>query len=564
MLLNKGGKLVENVRGNRHSNRIVVIGLDSADYYLIKNWVNEGYLPTLASVIAHGSWGKIKSTADIGSGTVWPSYFTGSSPAKHRGLQLHARRIKPGTYRLAYFPPHANLVKREPFWLQLSRAGKRIAVLDVPMTYPVEGLNGIQLVGWGAHSPQWHLDSWPPELIKEVITRFGSYPAPDDDELSPRGLTQLSEFYTGLITGIERKGLISRYYLDQEAWDLFITVFAEPHCVGHNFWHLTDKNHPEYNSETAKTLGDSIFNVYKLIDFEISKIINSTPDVSFFIMSTEGMGPSYTGSHLLPEIIRRLGMSSRETSSGSMLSKTLKDPASRLRQLIPAVRWGPDSAIRNIRRNLPTSLIKLIELGRKLVPKNTWNTWKCYLTTLGNDWQWSRAFSLPSDFNGAIRINLKGREPYGLVEKGVEYDALCNELIHELSQLINMDTGRKAVSEVMRVDQFHKGDYINELPDIVVTWAGDAPIRGLYSSRIGIVTGETLPFRTGAHRSYGFLIASGNHVVKDGNLDGANIMDIAPTILYLMGQPVPLDMDGKVLLDIIDDEFKINNPVSYI
>ena len=188
--------------GKKRSNRVVVIGLDSADFYLIQKWVNDGHLPAMASLIARGCWGKLNSTAGLGSGTVWPSFFTGTSPAKHVGLGR--RRLKPGAYRVIH-KLYADQLKREPFWLQLSRAGRRIAILDVPITYPVVGLNGIQLVGWGAHSPNWHPDSWPANLIKEVISRFGSYPVPDCDEFIPTGFYRLGEFYRTLISGIEKK-----------------------------------------------------------------------------------------------------------------------------------------------------------------------------------------------------------------------------------------------------------------------------------------------------------------------------------------------------------------------
>lgn len=546
--------------GNKQSNRIVAIGLDSADFYLIQKWVNEGHLLTIASLMARGSWGKLNSTADVGSGTVWPSFFTGASPAKHNSLS--PRRVRSGSYRVSY-SLRENLTKIDPIWVLLSRVNKRIAVLDVPKTCPIEGLNGIQLVGWGAHSPSWDPDSSPPELIKEVTSRFGLYPAPDDDEFIPKGFRQLKDFYEALISGIKKKGLVSRYFLDQEAWDFFLTVFAETHCVGHNYWHLMDENHPAYDSEIAKTLGDSIFNVYSLIDSEIAKLIDAAGDVTFFILSPEGMGPNYTGSHLLPEVLRRLGMGSQKTSSDSVSSKGFKNPANGLRRLMPSVLWGPH-AIRNLKSKLPLNVVKAIELGKKLVPKQAWHAWKCYLMSLGNDWKWSRAFCFPSDFNGAIRINLKGREPEGLVEPGAEYESLCEELIHEFSQLINIDTGKKAASEVLRVDKVHKGEYIDELPDIVVKWVGDAPIMGLYSPRIGTVTGENHHERTGAHRPYGFLIAAGKHIAQGRTVEGGDIMDVVPTILYLMGEPIPRDMDGEILLDIIQDEFKANNPVCYM
>jgi len=551
--------------GNKQNPRIVVIGLDSADFYLIQNWINEGYLPTMASLITRGCWGKLKSTSDISSGTVWPSFYSGTSPAKHQGLGRH--RLSLGTYHIID-APYANLVKREPFWMQLSRAGKRIAIIDAPRTYPIEGLNGIQIVGWGAHAPNWHADSWPPELIKKIVSRFGHYPPPDCDEFIPRArkLNQHSEFCNLLISGIDKKGLVSKHFLDHENWDLFLTVFAEPHCIGHYFWHVMDKNHPAYNTKIDETLGDPIFNVYSKIDSELSKLIDNAGDATYFIVSPEGMGPNYTGSHLLPEILSRLGMASApiETSSGRILSKRLKNTADSLRKLSPAARWGP-YAVRNIRSMLPSALLKTIELISRLVPRQTWDTWKSFLMTVGNDWRSSRAFCIPCDFNGAIRINLKGREPEGLVEPGAEYESLCNELVQELSQLINEDTGKKAVSEVLRVERIHKGDYTDELPDIIVKWVGDSSVNGLSSTRIGTVTGQSNHERSGAHRPYGLLIASGKHIATSstGTLDGANIMDVAPTILYLMGQPVPRDMDGRILLDLIDDEFKANNPVQY-
>jgi predicted AlkP superfamily phosphohydrolase/phosphomutase len=149
------------------------------------------------------------------------------------------------------------MIKREPFWLQLSRAGKRIAILDVPVTYPIEGLNGIYLVAWGVHGPCWHQDSWPPELIKEVISRFGSYPHSCPEIVSRYAeVNQMGEFYGELISGVKKKGSVSTYFLDQEAWDLFITVFAESHCAGHNLWYLMDENHPAYDSEIARTLSN--------------------------------------------------------------------------------------------------------------------------------------------------------------------------------------------------------------------------------------------------------------------------------------------------------------------
>jgi hypothetical protein len=263
------------------------------------------------------------------------------------------------------------------------------------------------------------------------------------------------------------------------------------------------------------------------------------------------MGSNYSGSHLLPEILDRLGMGVKDSESG--LSGNL------LGNLLPARRWG-SYAIKSL-ENLMS--VGVIEKFKQFIPEEIWDTWTRHLLTLGNNWKRSRAFCLPNDFTGAIRINLKGREPHGLVEQGREYNALCDALVKELSALENADTGKKAVKEVLRVDELYHGENLWDLPDLIVKWAGDAPIRTIHSSRIGTVSGVNPDSRTGGHKTYSFLIASGKHIARGKAIEGASIMDIAPTVLYLMGQPIPKDMDGKVLLDIIDEDFKSNNPVRY-
>lgn len=517
---------------------ILVIGWDSADFDLVRRWAAQGRLPVIAGLMERGTWRKLDSTADVGSGSVWPSFFTGTNPAQHRGL--HARRLQSGSYRVIHEAEVAGL-KRPPFWERLSRDGRRIAVLDVPKTQPAKGLNGIQLVAWGVHSPSWHLDASPPEAAEEVSRRFGKYPVPDCDEFIPSGASELREFYAALIAGIEKKEAVSRYLLAREPWDLFVTVFAEPHCAGHNFWHLMDTDHPKHDPVLARELGDALLNVYAGIDAAAGRILEERPGATVLIVSPEGMGPNYTGSHLLPDVLRRLGM------------------AGQSRAWSPAGRWGPH-AIRNLRSLLPLPVLKVIERLKRFVPRSLWYRSKAYLMSAGNDWRKSRAFCSPSDFNGAIRINLEGREPNGRVKPGSEYDALCDELISELGRLVNLDSGEPAVAEVVRVDRRYAGPYLGALPDLVVKWRGDAPIRGLSSPRIGVVTGENRHERTGAHRAYGFVIAAGEGIAKSGGAEAGSIMDLAPTILHLLGRPIPPEMEGRVLSDLIEANGKLDEP----
>ena len=469
MIKREIGKMDKN-GGTKQSSRLVVIGLDSADFDLIQKWVHEGHLPTIAGLMESGSWGTLRSTANVGSASVWPSFFSGVSPAKHCGLGR--RRLKSGTYRIIH-DRNARVIKRDPFWLQLSQAGKRIAVLDVPRTYPSDGFNGIQLVDWGTHDKDWGASSYPREYLKHIIDRFGPYPIPDFNEFlyTNTELSALSEFSKALISSVKKKELVSQYILEQESWDLFITVFSEPHGGGHLLWHLMDRDHPAYDSKIAQLLGDSLLNIYSSIDSAISKLMDVASDVNFLIVSPAGMGPDYTGSHLLPEILKRLDLvvGRQRTPPDNTLSEKIKYSANKLFELVPAGRWGPQAII-NLKNMLPVGILKAIEPLKKLIPKQTLNSVKSQLKTIGRSWRSRKAFCTPSDFNGSIRINVKGREPEGLVEPGAEYESLCSDLIRELGNFINIDTGEKAASDVLRVHQMYTGEYLDELPDIVVKW----------------------------------------------------------------------------------------------
>ena len=163
---------------------------------------------------------------------------------------------------------------------------------------------------------------------------------------------------------------------------------------------------------------------------------------------------------------------------------------------------------------------------------------------------------IPGEYSGAIRINLMDREPNGLVEPGKEYDEVCEELIEKLICLVNVDTGQPAVDEVVRLDKVFNTNDVKHFPDILVKWKGDAPIKQLSSQQIGTIYGESNEVRSGAHRPYGFLIASGKGICKGKVLTGGNIMDLAPTVLYLLGQSIPQEMDGKVLMDMVDERLR--------
>jgi len=158
-----------------------------------------------------------------------------------------------------------------------------------------------------------------------------------------------------------------------------------------------------------------------------------------------------------------------------------------------------------------------------------------------------RAFAVPSNnMTGAIRINLKGREPEGLVGPGVEYEALRQEIVDALLALKNPETGRPAVQWVARVEDLYEGPRLRDMPDLLVEWDHSAPIDTLCSPRIGRVSQAFGGHRTGDHWQNGLLIGRG---FRTGEIaEQVCTQDIAPTILDFFDVPRPATCEGKSAL----------------
>ena len=149
----------------------------------------------------------------------------------------------------------------------------------------------------------------------------------------------------------------------------------------------------------------------------------------------------------------------------------------------------------------------------------------------GVDWSTTRVFSLPTDRNTYLRVNLRGREPQGCVAPGSEYDALLTYVETEFRALVNGQTGRPAVEDVFRPQELYPGPRARDLPDLVVLWSSDGPIDVLQSRTIGRIESRVTEQRSGNHRPEGFLLARGP-AFKSGPADlRGDILQLAPTLL---------------------------------
>ena len=516
---------------------VVVIGLDAAEVNLISQWIEEGKLPTLAALKRRGCWGRLGSVGDCFAGAVWPSFLYGVHPGKHNVFSGFP--LKPGT--LDVVPLLADRNPYRPFTAYASDQNLRVVALDIPKSYPDQEINGAILVAWGSHAPTYGASSAPPGLLKQVIKEVGHYPLPlgaQEDDIETYGFYR--SLREKLLQGVEARLRLNRYMLQRESWDLFITVLSEMHPVGHRFWHFMDPNHPWYDPAAPEELHRAMLDVYAAVDHCVGEILDLVPEeAAVLVLSVHGMMPNYNAQELLPRFLERWSGidESHEPTNGthaSLSSRLLADGMRFLRAVTPPrvrahmKQWVPNT----VRINTRAQYMKAI-CG-----------WK--------HWPRMKAFCLPTEDNGYIRVNLKGREPAGLVEPGPEYEALLAELTEELLALRDIKTGNPIVERVLRPQEIYPGPFSPLMPDLVVSWNAASAVNGLSSPRFGdIVDKPRVQHRSGLHRAEGFFVAAGPSIPQGETVTRAHILDLAPTILSLLGYAPPSHLDGRVLTEIM-------------
>lgn len=495
--------------------KVLFIGIDAGDKDLISRWARSGHLPNFRELFQSGAWGVTQSPPGLYVGAIWPSFFTAVSPARHS--RYCYRQLVPGSYDINRFSPRD--VKEEPFWDALDRSGKRVAVIDVPKTFPSPLSHGLHIVDWGSHDPdKAGFAAWPESRAPLIKQQFGIDATHNCNAFRQTG-EEFKEFRDILIERARKKTELSEHHLDEGNWDCFLTVFSESHCVGHQCWHLHDTRHPKYEQRFVDIAGNPIKEVYKALDDGVGRLIRKAgTGANVVVFASHGMGPHYDATFMLDEILLRLeGLPPPgEKRSGGRVGSPPRLAMPRV------IRTG-------IRR-----------VGNKAKRALGWDEYARLARR--------RYFPIPNnDVYGGIRINLAGREPRGVVSPGREYEECCEKLSRDLMEFTNTTTKEPLVNDVLRSAELYEGENLHYLPDLLVEWNRREPVSEIYSLKTGPITGTYRKCRTGDHTSEGLIFMTGPAIVPGKLQSRVSITDLAPTIASFVG--VQLDhVDGKPLV----------------
>ena len=489
--------------------KVLLVGLDAMDGELALAWADAGLLPALQQLRERAVWGPIRNPDGFYVGGVWPSFHTASTPARHG--QYCWKQFDPATYR-DLDPPYDD-GDAEPWWQALDRAGREVAIVDLPRTICAPERRSLQVHDWGTHDPlATGFVTSPPELAAEILEHYGTDPVGDCNRAPRSEARHYRELLARFTRRIHVKRELARDLMSRWAWDLFALGFGDAHCVAHQCWHVHDASHPRHDSALAREIGDPLLHVYRALDAAIAELIAAAGrETTLIFVLSHGVGPHYDGDHLIDAALERIERTLRHGRSLTLAERVSYRVRTTGRPRPPIAgrlqRW-PARAFRKSFR----------------VPNN-------------------EAFA-------GIRINLEGREPHGRIRPGVELDAYCAALTRELLLLRNGVTGGPAFRRVERCDRLYQGSKLGLLPDLLAEWSRDAEICALASPTIGRIEGRYAGVRTGDHRAEGLFLAAGPGLTPKRVGHPISVMDFGPTIAAWLGVGLA-DVDGEPVPELL-------------
>jgi predicted AlkP superfamily phosphohydrolase/phosphomutase len=524
------------MRNPMTSHRLLVIGLDGVPWPLIRGWAREGVMPNVSRLIAEGAAGPLESTMPPTSAPAWSSFATGKNPGKTGIYDFLYRR--PGSY---VFPPvNASMRDGSSIWRLASDAGKRVIVVNLPVSYPVEPVNGVFVSGW--MTPYYATDfTWPPEVgteLRQVVGDYRIYPSETFHEARKEPFFRASDELLEMLTAT------NLHLMRTREWDLFVTVYFDTDRMLHQLWHYVDEAHPWHRNAGRTDRSEPVLRYFRRLDHDIGRLRDEAGDgTRIVLMSDHGMGRA---SRFV--VLNNLLMDLDFLRLGSDLTTRLK-----------AFAFRRGLTLRNVHR-LADALGLAKHAEYKAVYALDPVLKKLFLSFDDVDWSSTRAYSFGRHY-GAVYLNVRGREPLGCVDPGADFERTRDELIERISAHVDPELGRPLVSRCLKGEEVYHGPRSGEAPDLVVLPADESDIfYGLSDFGSNRVWDRTYRY-SGMHRDHGVLIACGPEIKRGLEFGAARIIDLAPTFLHWLGLEVPSDMDGIPLADMLVDEFKAKHPV---
>lgn len=517
---------------------LLLVGWDGATPALLERFAQAGTLPTVARLMQAGALRRLRSTIPPVTACAWSSFLTGQNPGKHGLFDFVTPH--PGSYKFDYTHGGYRRERGGDLLALLNQAGLRVGCVNVPMTYPPRTIDGFMVSGLDAPDESSGI-AWPPDIFARVQAEVGPYRidnrhlgAMKDDDQRRRALDEFKRIET-------RRTDVTLALLRHSPVDVLILVYNATDQVQHHFWHLMEPEgcaYPGTDAGAVARFQHAVEEVYAHCDAELGRLLALFPDADVMLMSDHGAGPVCGPQVRLNNALADAGLLTWARSRATFLADAVAGLDRVLRRTLSAEQKA------KLARWLPAGRTGIETLGLPAV-----------------DWKRTTAFAYEGfTLSPCIWINRRDQFPAGTVASGEEYERACAQVIGALTSLKDPRTGARVIPHVFRAAEIYHGEHVPAAPDLILNW-WEAPTFTMakshpkFSGRPSVFY-PSAPARagqdiTGIHRRDGILVTAGPRLAQSSGAQpsSADIVDIAPTVLALLGVDVPADMDGRVLTE---------------
>jgi predicted AlkP superfamily phosphohydrolase/phosphomutase len=484
-------------------NRVLVIGWDGADWKILRPLLDSGELPNLAGMIERGAHGECLSTVPSHSWCAWPSFMTGLGAAGHAVFDILEH--KPGVTRR--LPVTYRSIKAPTIFDDLSAADKTTLALNIPLTFPPPPIKGKVIAG--GVLPAARSYTHPAELQEELDGR-APFPVNGMSWTTFRNRPEAFLDECADITAKRQKTF--EYLLDTTDWDLAVLVYVSTDRMQHCLMQWIHPEHPDYSVNKDTAVAKQARAVYQQLDEGLGRLLTRAESDDLVIFMSDHGHQACTRAVTMDRVLEHLGYA--RFSKGSFATNL--------------IRWGPG-------RRLARRVYDLLKLhGRVALPASPL------------DWDATRAYTSVTSTGEGVSLNLKGREPQGIVDPS-DYDTVREELYEALSSFTDPATGGSPIARIYRKEEILSGPYLDIAPDLLLV---PAPFYSLTHARSMI---EDADWLSGDHRLEGVIVATGPEVAPGPLAEPAHLIDLGPTSLAALGVPSAIPRDGRALRSLVGD-----------
>ncbi len=484
--------------------KTILIGFDGATFTVLDPLLAAGHMPCLKRFLDEGVRAELLSTPHPLTPPAWTTLITGRSPGQHGVFDFMRSDVRGD--RAFFTLTNFRDIRCETLWALVSRCGGRIISLNFPLHAPPPAVAGSivpGLLSWR------HLrrNVYPPELYQEMrsLPGFDLREFSCEIEMITSGPTMPEE---ELIPWVHRHVIakdrhwfqVLRHLMQTDPAALTGVIFDGVDKIQHVCWRFLDPEYlPAQPNAVERQLRDLCLEYFRQLDSFVGEILElAGPDANVLIASDHGFGPCMR-SFRVNKWLEQQGL----------------------------LRWPTTPP-----RGGPAKNVHFVHL----------------------DWEHTSVFAPSASTNG-IHIRIR-QGPDGPGIPAEQYHAVRDRLVAQLRALQDPFTGRPYLKDVLTREQAFPGVHQDKAPDLTVV-PRDHGIVSVLNTEPIIAERRV----TGTHYPVGILLGRGPALAKGRIIPRQRILDVAPTLLYSLGMPIPADFEGGVIDDLLDPSYVKGHPV---